>query len=77
MTTLQSIDGRITIEADKRGGKPCVRHLRISVQDVLSYLAAGMSEAEVLAALPDLVVEDIRACLAWAAGPGTDARPSC
>lgn len=58
---------RITIEPGKRGGKPCIRGLRITVQDVLEYLAGGMTEAEILADFPDLEVEDIRACLAFAA----------
>lgn len=57
----------ITIEPGKRGGKPCIRGLRITVYDVLEYLASGMSEAEILADLPDLNSEDIRACLAFAA----------
>jgi len=58
---------RITIEADKRGGKPCIRGLRITVYDVLDYLASGMSEDEILADFPDLERDDIRACLAFAA----------
>ena len=49
------------------GGKPCIRGLRITVLDVLDYLASGMSEAEILADFPDLRSEDIRACLAFAA----------
>lgn len=57
----------ITIEADKRGGKPCVRNLRITVYDVLDYLASGMPEAEILEDFPDLTHDDIRACLAFAA----------
>jgi uncharacterized protein (DUF433 family) len=57
----------ITIEAGKRGGKPCIRGLRITVYDVLEYLAAGMSEAEILKDFPDLTAEDIKACLAFAA----------
>jgi len=57
----------ITIEAGKRGGKPCIRGLRITVYDVLEYLAAGMSEAEILKDFPDLTAEDIKACLAIAA----------
>jgi uncharacterized protein (DUF433 family) len=57
----------ITIEPDKRGGKPCIRGLRITVYDVLDYLASGMSEPEILADFPDLTAEDIRACLAFAA----------
>ncbi len=57
----------ITIEPGKRGGKPCVRGLRITVYDVLDYLASGMTEAEILADFPYLTAEDIRACLAFAA----------
>ena len=57
----------ITIEAGKRGGKPCVRGLRITVYDVLEYLASGMTEAEILGDFPDLTSEDIRACLSFAA----------
>ena len=58
---------RITIEAGKRGGRPCVRGLRITVYDVLGWLAAGMSEADILLDYPELELEDIRACLAVAA----------
>jgi uncharacterized protein (DUF433 family) len=58
---------RITIESGKRGGKPCIRGLRITVYDVLDYLASGMSEPQILEDFPDLTVEDIRACLAFAA----------
>jgi uncharacterized protein (DUF433 family) len=57
----------ITIEPGKRGGKPCVRGLRITVADVLEYLASGMSEDEIIADFPELTREDIRACLAFAA----------
>lgn len=57
----------ITIEPDKRGGEPCIRGLRMSVRDVLEYLAGGMSVDEILADFPDLTAEDIRACLAFAA----------
>jgi uncharacterized protein (DUF433 family) len=57
----------ITIEAGKRGGKPCVRGLRITVYDILEYLASGMTEEEILSDFPDLTREDIRACLAFAA----------
>ena len=57
----------ITIEPGKRGGMPCIRGLRITVYDVLEYLASGMSEDEILADFPDLRREDIRACLAFAA----------
>ena len=58
---------RITIEPGKRSGKPCVRGLRITVYDVLEYLASGMSEDEILADFPELERADIRACLAFAA----------
>ena len=59
--------GIITVEPGKRGGKPCIRGLRITVYDILEYLASGMGEAEILADFPDLAREDIRACLAFAA----------
>ena len=58
---------RITIEPGKRSGQPCIRGIRITVYDVLSYLAAGMSEAEILDDFPELEAEDIRACLWYAA----------
>ena len=58
---------RITIDPAKRSGKPCIRGLRITVYDVLEYLASGMSEADILADFPDLTREDIRACLEFAA----------
>ena len=58
---------RITLEPGKRGGKPCIRGLRITVYDVLEYLASGMTEAEILVDFPDLEREDIRAVLAFAA----------
>ena len=57
----------ITIEAGKRGGKPCIRGMRITVSDVLDYLAGGASEAELLADFPELTAIDIKACLAFAA----------
>ena len=57
----------ITIEPDKRSGKPCIRGTRMSVTDVLEYLAGGMTTEELLAEFPDLSAEDIRACLAFAA----------
>lgn len=57
----------ITLEPGKRGGKPCIRGLRITVYDVLEYLASGMSEEAILADFPDLNRDDIRACLAFAA----------
>ncbi len=58
---------RVTIDPARRGGKPCVRDLRIAVQDVLEYLASGMTEAQILADFPELTADDIRACLAFAA----------
>ena len=58
---------RITIDPGKRSGKPCIRGLRMTVSDVLDYLASGMSEDDVLRDFPDLTREDIRACLAFAA----------
>lgn len=57
----------ITIEPGKRGGRPCIRGLRITVADVLGWLAAGMSHAEILSDYPELTEDDIRACLAYAA----------
>lgn len=58
---------RITMEPGKRSGKPCIRGLRITVDDVLSYLAAGMTEDEILADFPDLEREDFRAVYGFAA----------
>lgn len=57
----------VTLEPGKRGGKPCIRGLRITVYEVLDYLASGMTEEEILRDFPDLTREDIRACLAFAA----------
>jgi uncharacterized protein (DUF433 family) len=57
----------VTIEPGKMGGKPCIRGMRITVYDVLDYLASGMSEDQILHDFPDLTREDIRACLAFAA----------
>ena len=57
----------ITLEPGKRGGKPCIRGLRITVYDVLGYLASGMSHREILGDFPDLAEEDILACLSYAA----------
>ena len=62
----------LTIEPGKRGGKPCIRGLRITVYDVLGYLASGMSEEQILSDFPDLRPDDIKACLSFAA----DADPS-
>ena len=58
---------RITVDPGKRSGKPCIRGLRITVSDILEYLASGMTEAEIVADFPDLSSDDIRACLAFAA----------
>ncbi len=57
----------ITIEPDKRGGKPCIRRMRITVYDILGWLASGMSHAEILDDFPELTEQDIRACLEFAA----------
>lgn len=57
----------ITLEPGKRGGRPCIRGMRITVYDVLSYLAAGMTTQDVLADFPYLTEEDVRACLSYAA----------
>ena len=57
----------ITIELDKRGGKPCIRGIRITVYDVLEYLASDMTEDQILSDFPDLTHQDIQACLAFAA----------
>ncbi len=57
----------ITIEPGKRSGKPCIRGMRITVQDILEYLAGGMSEEEILSDFPELTREDIRACIGFAA----------
>jgi len=58
---------RITIDPARRSGKPCIRDTRITVYDILDYLASGMSEEEILNDFPELDVEDIRASLAFAA----------
>jgi uncharacterized protein (DUF433 family) len=57
----------ITIEPGKRGGKPCIRGLRITVYDVLEMLASGMSQTEILDDFPELEPDDIKACLSFAA----------
>ena len=57
----------ITIEPGKRSGQPCIRGMRITVRDVLEYLASGMTVAELLIDFPELTEEDVRACLAYAA----------
>lgn len=61
------LEERITITPGVRSGKPCIRGTRITVYDVLEYLAGGMSEQEVVRDFPSLTLEDIRACLAFAA----------
>ena len=57
----------VTIEPGKRGGRPCIRGMRIAVADILGWLAAGMSHSEILADFPELTEDDIRAALAYAA----------
>lgn len=57
----------ITAEPGKRGGRPCVRGMRISVSDVLGWLSSGMSHGEIIEDFPELTEDDIRACLAYAA----------
>jgi uncharacterized protein (DUF433 family) len=58
----------ITLEPGKRGGKPCIRGLRITVEDVLGWLASGMTAEAILTDYPELTKEDVLACLAYAAG---------
>ncbi len=65
--TQSNYQNRITIEPGKRSGKPCIRGMRVTVYDVLEYLASGMSEEEILNDFPELEKDDIRACLAFAA----------
>jgi len=67
MATQQDYKDRITIEPGKRGGKPCIRRMRITVYDVLSWLAAGMSHAEIIDDFPELEEADILAALQFAA----------
>jgi uncharacterized protein (DUF433 family) len=67
MVTAMDYHHLITIEPGKRGGKPCIRGMRITVSNVLQYLAAGMSVKEILTDFPELTTDDIRACLAFAA----------
>jgi uncharacterized protein (DUF433 family) len=66
-TTSMDYQQIITIEPGKRSGKPCIRGMRITVSDILEYLAGGMSEAEILEDFSELTSEDIKACLAFAA----------
>lgn len=63
---MQTLE-RITLEPGKRGGRPCIRGLRITVYDVLSMFANGMSEAEILEDFPELEAADLKACLSFAA----------
>jgi len=62
-----SWENRISVDPEVRSGKPCIKGTRITVYDVLEYLAGGMTESEILGDFPDLKAEDIRACLAFAA----------
>ena len=64
---MKSYRDIITVEPGKRGGKPCIRGMRITVYDVLEYLASGMTKEQILADFPYLTEEDIRACLQYAA----------
>ncbi len=65
--SAMSYQSVVTLEPGKRGGKPCIRGMRVTVSDVLEYLAGGMTEDEILRDFPYLTREDIRACLAFAA----------
>lgn len=64
---MMNLLDRIALDPAIRFGKPCVRGTRLSVGDVLGYLAGGMSEAQILADFPQLTSDDVRACLAYAA----------
>ena len=64
---MESYRQRITIESGKRGGKPCIRNMRITVYDILEYLASGMTPQEILEDFDYLTLEDIHACLSYAA----------
>ena len=61
------LEDRIVIDPGVRGGKPCIKGTRITVYDMLEYLAGGMTEAQILADFPALDTDDLRACLAFAA----------
>lgn len=67
MESIMTLVDRITLDPGKRGGRPCIRGLRISVYDVLAMLADGMTAPEILDDFPELELEDLRACLAYAA----------
>jgi uncharacterized protein (DUF433 family) len=73
----ESWRSRITIEPGKRGGRPCIRGMRITVYDVLSYLAAGMIVPEILDDFPYLTKEDIQACFAFAAERERNMQVAC
>jgi len=64
---MEPYSQRITIEPGKRGGKPCIRHMRITVYDILGWMAAGMEQSQILQDFPELTGEDIQAALAFAA----------
>ena len=64
---LRNYQTIITLEPGKRNGKPCIRGMRITVYDVLSYLAAGMTIEQILQDFPELTAEDVQACLSYAA----------
>jgi uncharacterized protein (DUF433 family) len=64
---MNTLAERIVVEDGRRAGRPCVRGTRITVGDVLGWLAGGMSQAEILADFDELTAEDIRACLSYAA----------
>jgi uncharacterized protein (DUF433 family) len=64
---MSNYQDRITLEPGKRGGKPCIRNLRITVYDVLEWMSQGMTEPQIIEDYPELTVDDIRACLAFAA----------
>lgn len=64
---MASYENIITLEPGKRSGKPCIRGLRITVQDVLGYLASGMTTEEIIDDFPELTTQDILACLSYAA----------
>ena len=66
-SSMETLRQRITIEPGKRSGKPCIRGMRITVYDVLSYLASGITDREILEDFPYLTQEDILACLSYAA----------
>jgi uncharacterized protein (DUF433 family) len=65
--TMIDFKTRITLQPGKRGGKPCIRGLRVTVYDVLAWLAEGMTQAEILEDFPELEAADIAACLSFAA----------